>query len=85
MLFHFSLVLSGRYIALADYCAVGSSEVDMREGDIVDLLKVGCAGWWFVRVLGNSTEGWAPASYLENIHRKNCRLSSRSQDKLNAH
>lgn len=43
---------SGRYIALADYCAVGNSEVSMREGDMVELLKVGCAGWWFVKVLG---------------------------------
>lgn len=43
---------NGRYIALADYCAVGNSEVNMREGDTVELLKVGCAGWWFVKVIG---------------------------------
>lgn len=43
---------SGRYVALADYCAVGNSEVNMREGDVVELLKVGCAGWWFVKVIG---------------------------------
>lgn len=24
----------------------------MKEGDTVELLKVGCAGWWFVKVLG---------------------------------
>lgn len=33
---------------------MGHSEVSMREGDAIELLKVGCAGWWFVRVLGNS-------------------------------
>ncbi|KAJ8926822.1 hypothetical protein NQ314_020670 [Rhamnusium bicolor] len=73
----------GHYVALADYCAVGNSEVNMREGDIVELLKVGCAGWWFVKVIGNSVEGWAPAAYLENLHRKSSRSSSRSQDRLN--
>lgn len=31
---------------------MGHSEVSMRDNDIVELLKVGCAGWWFVKVLG---------------------------------
>lgn len=39
-------------MALADYCAMGSSEVTMHEGDNIELLKVGCAGWWFVKVGG---------------------------------
>lgn len=43
---------TGRYVALADYCAVGNSEVNMKEGDIVELLKEGCAGWWFVKMIG---------------------------------
>ncbi|CAG9759980.1 unnamed protein product [Ceutorhynchus assimilis] len=72
-----------RYLALADYCAIGSSEVNMREGDIVELLKVGCAGWWFVKVVGSSVEGWAPAAYLESLSRKAFKGSSRSQDTLN--
>ncbi|XP_076261206.1 guanine nucleotide exchange factor DBS-like isoform X2 [Rhynchophorus ferrugineus] len=75
----------GRYIALADYCAIGNSEVSMRDGDIVELLKVGCAGWWFVKVIGTSLEGWAPAAYLESLSRKSFRGSSRSQDRLNDH
>lgn len=78
----------------------------MREGDLVELLKVGCAGWWFVRVvgeylviklismylkniysyfLGSLVEGWAPAAYLENLHRKTSRSTSHSQDRLNVH
>lgn len=48
----FLVLQSGRYVALADYCAVGNSEVNMKEGDIVELLKVGCAGWWFVKMIG---------------------------------
>lgn len=46
---------NGRYVALADYCAIGNSEVNMKEGDVVELLKVGCAGWWFVRMIGKYT------------------------------
>ncbi|XP_053683186.1 guanine nucleotide exchange factor DBS isoform X2 [Sabethes cyaneus] len=80
-------VLPGhKFVSLADYCAMGNSEVSMKEGDIVELLKIGCAGWWFVKVTGNSLEGWAPAAYLEPINRKASRLrSARSQDKLNEH
>jgi len=41
----------------------------------VELLKVGCAGWWFVRVVGSTNEGWAPASYLERITKRNSKSS----------
>lgn len=30
----------------------------MKEGDIVELLKIGCAGWWFVKVIGKLGLGW---------------------------
>ncbi|KOX71191.1 Guanine nucleotide exchange factor DBS [Melipona quadrifasciata] len=65
----------GRYVALADYCAVGQSEVTMREGDNLELLKVGCAGWWFVKLINTGIEGWAPAAYLEPMNRKTSRSS----------
>lgn len=42
----------GRFTALADYCAMGHGEVSMHEGDAVELLKVGCAGWWYIKVVG---------------------------------
>lgn len=41
-----------KFISLADYCAMGNSEVSMKEGSAVELKKIGCAGWWFVKVLG---------------------------------
>jgi SH3 domain len=53
--FQLSVLLSTtarKYMALADYCAMGSSEVTMHEGDSIELLKIGCAGWWFVKVAG---------------------------------
>lgn len=39
-------------VALSEYTAVGASEVSLREGQHAELLKVGCAGWWYVRLAG---------------------------------
>ncbi|XP_037946156.1 guanine nucleotide exchange factor DBS-like [Teleopsis dalmanni] len=55
----------------------------MREGEIIELLKVGCAGWWFVRVIDSNTEGWTPAAYLESINRRSSQSSSRNQERIN--
>lgn len=30
---------------------MGHSEVSMKEGDVVELLKIGCAGWWYIKIL----------------------------------
>ncbi|KAE8748668.1 hypothetical protein FOCC_FOCC004681 [Frankliniella occidentalis] len=62
----------GRYVSLADYSAIGRSEVSMAEGDVVELLKVGCAGWWFVKVQSSQREGWVPAAFLEHFGKKTC-------------
>ncbi|XP_075969433.1 guanine nucleotide exchange factor DBS-like isoform X3 [Anticarsia gemmatalis] len=70
-------------VALSDYTAVGPSEVSLREGQHAELLKVGCAGWWYVRLAGGHGEGWAPAAYLDQ--RKTSRSSSRSHDRLHEH
>ncbi|KAB7494153.1 Guanine nucleotide exchange factor DBS, partial [Armadillidium nasatum] len=66
---------SSRFVVLADYNAMGSSEVSLRESDSVDLIKVGCAGWWYVKVCGTPYEGWAPAAYLERVMKKGNRSS----------
>lgn len=42
---------SPRYVVLADYGPMGPAEVLLKEGDIVSLVKVGCGGWWFVKIL----------------------------------
>ncbi|XP_073957893.1 guanine nucleotide exchange factor DBS-like isoform X6 [Choristoneura fumiferana] len=70
-------------VALSEYTAVGASEVSLREGQQAELLKVGCAGWWYVRLAGAHGEGWAPAAYLDQ--RKTSRSSSRSHDRLHDH
>ncbi|XP_032590898.1 guanine nucleotide exchange factor DBS isoform X7 [Drosophila grimshawi] len=72
-----------KFIALSDYTAMGHSEVSMREGEAIELLKVGCAGWWYVRVLDTNAEGWTPGAYLESINRKSSRSSSCNQERMN--
>ncbi|QQP32549.1 Uncharacterized protein FKW44_024255, partial [Caligus rogercresseyi] len=58
----------GRYLVLADYMALTSREIDLSEDDSVELIKVGCAGWWYVRLtVYPYPEGWAPSTYLEKI------------------
>ena len=46
-----------------------SGEVSIHEGDILEVLKVGSEGWWYVRVFPTGQEGWTPASYLEHNKR----------------
>ena len=57
-----------QYRVLADYTALTSREVNLHEGEVVELVKIGCAGWWYVRFTGyNVTEGWAPSTYMEKL------------------
>ena len=46
-----SLQLMLRYLVLADYDPLSDRELGLRQTDLVDLLKTGCAGWWFVRLV----------------------------------
>ena len=57
-----------RYRALADYTALTTRELNLHRGECVDLIKMGCAGWWYVRLHEYPyTEGWAPSTYLEKL------------------
>jgi len=57
-----------RYMVLADYLALTNREIDLSEDEVVELIKVGCAGWWYVRLTDHPhTEGWAPSTYLERL------------------
>ncbi|KAL7048759.1 hypothetical protein ACKWTF_003480 [Chironomus riparius] len=55
-----------KFIALADYNAMGNSEVSLKEGATVELRKLGCAGWVFVKKLDDETEGWVPCAFLQS-------------------
>ena len=39
----------GLYRVLADYSALSDRELSMQEEEVVELMKVGCGGWWYVR------------------------------------
>ena len=54
------------YKVLASYTAISPREVGLEEGEMVSLIKIGCAGWWYVRMVAcPDTEGWAPSTYLQ--------------------
>jgi hypothetical protein len=56
------------FVVLADYMALTSREIDLNEDEVVELVKVGCAGWWYVRITTYPyPEGWAPSTYLEKL------------------
>ena len=59
------------YKALADYTPTvskNSREMSLQQGEIVSLVKIGCAGWWFVKSeTVKNKEGWAPSTYLQII------------------
>ncbi|KAG0430070.1 hypothetical protein HPB47_023040 [Ixodes persulcatus] len=56
--------VGGSYVALGDYEAVDVGEASLMEGQPVQVLRVGCAGWWYVRAGPSGREGWVPAAYL---------------------
>ena len=57
-----------RFLVLADYDPLSDRELALRQTDLVELLKTGCAGWWFVRLVrAPYTQGWAPSTYLQTL------------------
>ena len=57
-----------RYLVLAYYDPLSDRELGLRQTELVDLLKTGCAGWWFVRLVrAPYSQGWAPSTYLQQI------------------
>ncbi|XP_028809893.1 guanine nucleotide exchange factor DBS isoform X10 [Denticeps clupeoides] len=54
---------AGRYVVVAD-CDKGPQDLAVKTGDMVELVKEGEDGQWFVKNLKTSKEGWIPASNL---------------------
>uniref|UniRef100_A0A8B9KM91 Mcf.2 cell line derived transforming sequence-like a n=1 Tax=Astyanax mexicanus TaxID=7994 RepID=A0A8B9KM91_ASTMX len=54
----------GRYVVVADYDKGGAQDLSVKSGDMVQLVREGNDGQWFVRNLKNSKEGWLPAANL---------------------
>nr|XP_006811250.1 PREDICTED: guanine nucleotide exchange factor DBS-like [Saccoglossus kowalevskii] len=68
-------ITMNQYAALSEYNQVEKGELSMKEGDIVEVLKVGNDGWWFVKQVSNKEQGWVPASYLESLAKRASRSS----------
>ncbi|KAJ8317011.1 hypothetical protein KUTeg_004915 [Tegillarca granosa] len=53
---------STKYVAISDFSADNDGEINLYEGDFVEVVEKS-DDWWLVKV--GSEEGWAPASYIE--------------------
>ncbi|XP_026565615.1 proline-serine-threonine phosphatase-interacting protein 1 [Pseudonaja textilis] len=53
------------YRVLYDYTAQNEDELDIRAGDIVNIIEAGEDGWWTVELDGQ--RGFVPGSYLERL------------------
>ncbi|XP_036400831.1 guanine nucleotide exchange factor DBS-like isoform X3 [Megalops cyprinoides] len=54
----------GKYTVMADYEKGGPQDLSVKSGDVVQLIKEGDDGQWFVRNLKTSKEGWVAAANL---------------------
>ena len=53
---HPSETESQLYKVLADYSALSDRELSMQEGEVVELVKIGCGGWWYVRYVQSESQ-----------------------------
>ncbi|XP_030613999.1 guanine nucleotide exchange factor DBS [Archocentrus centrarchus] len=58
---------AGKYTVMADFEKGGAQELSAKSGDVLQLVKEGDDGQWFVRNLNTSKEGWIPAANLINL------------------
>ncbi|XP_066032841.1 guanine nucleotide exchange factor DBS isoform X3 [Chamaea fasciata] len=54
----------GKYTVVTDYDKGVSEEFTVKSGDLVQLVREGEDGLWFVKNLSSSREGWIPANNL---------------------
>uniref|UniRef100_A0A4W6ELA8 MCF.2 cell line derived transforming sequence like n=1 Tax=Lates calcarifer TaxID=8187 RepID=A0A4W6ELA8_LATCA len=57
----------GKYTVVADCEKAGPQELSVKSGDVVQLIKEGEDGQWFVRNLRSSKEGWVAAANLLSL------------------
>jgi hypothetical protein len=56
----------GKYVrALFSYEAAADIELDLKEGDVIKVLKEDESGWWQGEVDGRV--GWFPFNYIEVV------------------
>lgn len=53
------------YRVVADFTKTSKHEINLRTGDLVEILEKNPNGWWFCQF--ETKHGWIPASYLEPL------------------
>ncbi|XP_034033623.1 guanine nucleotide exchange factor DBS isoform X3 [Thalassophryne amazonica] len=57
----------GKYTVVADCDKAGPQELSVKSGDVVQLIREGEEGQWFVKNLRSSKEGWVAAANLLSL------------------
>ncbi|XP_051782278.1 guanine nucleotide exchange factor DBS isoform X5 [Erpetoichthys calabaricus] len=60
-------LLPGKYTVIADYDKRNAEELIFRSGEVVQLIKEGEHGQWFVKNMSTVKEGWIPATHLVTL------------------
>uniref|UniRef100_A0A4W3IKX3 Guanine nucleotide exchange factor DBS n=1 Tax=Callorhinchus milii TaxID=7868 RepID=A0A4W3IKX3_CALMI len=77
----------GKYTVLSDYEKGGTDEFSVRSGDMLQLIREGEEGQWFVKNLNTNKEGWVPAANLQTLigDSKSFQSISSSGEKTNSY
>nr|XP_057906787.1 guanine nucleotide exchange factor DBS isoform X2 [Doryrhamphus excisus] len=74
-------LVPGKYTVVADCEKAGPHELSVKSGDVVQLIREGEEGQWFVKNLRSNKEGWvAPANLLGLISESKSSQSLSSSD-----
>ncbi|XP_060768274.1 neutrophil cytosol factor 1 [Neoarius graeffei] len=58
-------IMLDTYRVIADYTKTSKYELNLKAGDLVDIVEKSSNGWWFCQC--EAQRGWVPASYLEPL------------------
>ncbi|XP_070839076.1 neutrophil cytosol factor 1 [Chaetodon trifascialis] len=58
-------IILDTYRVIADFTKTSKHEINLRTGDLVEIVEKNQNGWWFCQC--ESKGGWVPASYLEPL------------------
>ncbi|XP_057715746.1 guanine nucleotide exchange factor DBS isoform X4 [Corythoichthys intestinalis] len=60
-------LIPGKYTVVADSDKAGPQELSVKSGDVVQLIREGEEGQWFVKNLRSNNEGWMAQANLLNL------------------
>ncbi|KAG7516315.1 neutrophil cytosol factor 1 [Solea senegalensis] len=58
-------IILDTYRVIADFAKTSKHEIELRVGDLVEIVEKNQNGWWFCQC--DAKRGWVPASYLEPL------------------